>query len=114
MESIFFLKYVNVYGSFWKEALSALGEWVIKFNGLSRTADMDVHVIYINHVIISYILKSLLAFTQITHNLQITINFRKIYKKRNTKSEEPIKMACQTTQPEESMNIKKNTKINTE
>ena len=34
-------------------------EWVIKFNGLSRTADSEVHIVHISHVIIACTLKSL-------------------------------------------------------
>ena len=34
-------------------------EWVIKFNGLSRTADSEVHIVHISRVIIACTLKSL-------------------------------------------------------
>ena len=34
-----------------------LSEWVIKFNGLSWTADIEVHVVHISHVIIVYTLE---------------------------------------------------------
>ena len=32
-----------------------MSEQVIKFNGLSRTVDIEVHVIHVSHVIITYI-----------------------------------------------------------
>ena len=52
-----------------------LSEWVIKFNGLLGTVDIDVHIVHTSHVIIAYTLETLSSFTQITHNLQVTINF---------------------------------------
>ena len=61
-------------------------EWVIKFNGLS--VDSKVHIVQISCVIITYTLESLSSFTQITHNLQVTIYFKKKgYKKETQKSE---------------------------
>ena len=36
-----------------------VSEWVIKFNGLSRTADSEVHIVHISRVIIACTLKSL-------------------------------------------------------
>ena len=36
-----------------------VSEWVIKFNGLSRTADSKVHIVHISRVIIACTLKSL-------------------------------------------------------
>ena len=36
-----------------------VSEWVIKFNGLSRTADSEVHIVHISRVIIAWTLKSL-------------------------------------------------------
>ena len=57
-------------------------EWVIKFNGLSRTVDSKVHIVHISRVIIAYTLESLSSLTQITHNLQATINFKKKESKR--------------------------------
>ena len=63
-------------------------EWVIKFNGLSWAADIKVHVIHKSNVTITYTLESLSSLTYITHNLQVTINLRKNYKKKtNAKSE---------------------------
>ena len=38
---------------------SSCQEWVIKFNGLSRTADSEVHIVHISRVIIACTLKSL-------------------------------------------------------
>ena len=52
------------------------GEWVIKFNGLSRTADIEVHVVHISRVIIAYTLEPLSSLTQMTHNLQVTLRKR--------------------------------------
>ena len=40
-------------------ATSPVSEWVIKFNGLSRTADSEVHIVHISRVIIACTLKSL-------------------------------------------------------
>ena len=39
------------------------------------TADSEVHIVHISHVIIAYILESLSTLTQITHNLQATVYF---------------------------------------
>ena len=36
-----------------------VSEWVIKFNGLSRTADSEVHIVHISRVFIACTLKSL-------------------------------------------------------
>ena len=38
---------------------SRVSEWVIRFNGLSRTADSEVHIVHISRVIIACTLKSL-------------------------------------------------------
>ena len=56
-------------------------EWMIKFKDLSQTADSKVHVIYISHVLIIYTSEWISFLTQITHNLQVTINLIKLYKK---------------------------------
>ena len=68
-----------------------MSEWVCErgreFNSLSRTADSEVHVIHISHVIITYTLELLSSLTWITHNLQDTINLWKNKWKRNTKNE---------------------------
>ena len=61
--------YISEYG------VEPVSEWVIKFNGLSRTADSEVHIVHISRVIIACTLKSLSPPTQITHNLQATNNF---------------------------------------
>ena len=47
-ESNYLQKYVRlkIISHEWWETT---GEWVIKFSGLSRTLDIDVHVIYISH-----------------------------------------------------------------
>ena len=45
----------------------SVSEWVIKFNGVWRTADSEVHIIHISHVIITYILESLSSITYITY-----------------------------------------------
>ena len=37
-----------------------MSEWVIKFNGLSRTADIEVHVFHRIHVIITYDLEMII------------------------------------------------------
>ena len=51
-----------------------MSEWMIKFNGFSRTANIDIHM---SLVILIYTLESLFPLTQITHIAQITINIRK-------------------------------------
>ena len=45
----------------WKSMRTCVtvSEWVIKFNGLSRTADSEVHIVHISRVIIACTLKSL-------------------------------------------------------
>ena len=66
----------------------AMNEWVIKFNGLSRTADSEVHVIHISRLIILCTLESLSSLTEITRNLQATIKFKKTgIKKEQHKSQ---------------------------
>ena len=64
-------------------SLEWVSEWMIKFNGLSRTADSEVHVVHVSHVIIACTLESLYSLTYITHNLQATINFKKKGLKKN-------------------------------
>ena len=56
--------------------------WVIKFDGLSWTVDSEIQVVHISRVIIAYTLELISSLTEITHNLQTTINLRK---KRNLK-----------------------------
>ena len=57
----------------WLWEVSAGSEWVTKFNSTSRTVDIEVHVLHISCVIITYTLESLSSLTQktrfITHNL---------------------------------------------
>ena len=49
-------------------------------------ADIKVHVIHTICVIITYTLQSLSSLAQITHNVQVTINFKKkIIKKKHKK-----------------------------
>ena len=62
-----------------------VGEWLIKFNILYRTADSEVHPININHVIKMYTLEFLSSLTKLIHNLKVTINLRIKMKYRNTK-----------------------------
>ena len=63
---------------------------IIKFNGLSWTADSEVHVIHISCLIITYTLEWLSSLTQITNNLQVTINC-KMKLLQNTKNwEQPL------------------------
>ena len=69
------------------------GEWVIRFNGLLRTADIEVQVVHTSRVIIAYTLESLSSHTYITHNLQATINFKETkIKKENQKCEDTHKV----------------------
>ena len=73
----------HLYNCAWFMCILTWLEWVIKFNSLSRTSDIEVHVIHINCVIMTYTLESLSSLTQTTHNLQVTLNFKK--KKRMKK-----------------------------
>ena len=56
-----------------------LQEWVIKFNCHLGTADIRVHIVHTSYVIIAYTLESLPSLTQVTHNLQVTINFNNFF-----------------------------------
>ena len=59
---------------------SLLGEWVSEWLSLRAfwgMADIGVHVVQTSLVIIAYTLGSFSSLTQITHNLQDTINFTK-------------------------------------
>ena len=81
----------DVHGSCGERSASwEVSGWVIRFNGLLRTVD-TVHISPYNpyiHVIITYTLESLSSLTKITHNLQVTINFRKKWiKHTHTQSE---------------------------
>ena len=46
-----------------KVVLESQSEWMIKFNSLSRTADIDVNVIHISCVIKTYTLESVSSLT---------------------------------------------------
>ena len=55
-------------------------EWVSEWLNLTlflRTADSEVHIVHISHVIAAYTLESLSPLTQITQNLHVAINFVK-------------------------------------
>ena len=56
-----------------------LQEWVIKFNCHLGTADIRVRIVHTSYVIIAYTLESLPSLTQVTHNLQVTINFNNFF-----------------------------------
>ena len=62
----------------------SVSEWVIKFNGLLGTVDMGVNIVHSSRVIITYTLESVSSLTQITHNIQATVNFKKKYIKKET------------------------------
>ena len=57
---------------------------MIKFNSLFGTGDIGVHVVHTGCVNITYTLESLSSLTQITHNVQATINFKKNDIKKET------------------------------
>ena len=61
-----------------------MSEW-LNLTGFPGTADSEVHIAHISRVIVAYTLESLSSLTQITHNLQATINF----KKKDIKNETP-------------------------
>ena len=50
---------MNVYSILHEDKVRRGGEWVIKFYGLSRAADSEVHIVHISRVIIACTLKSL-------------------------------------------------------
>ena len=55
-------------------------EWVSELLNLTAflgTADSEVHIVHISHVIIAYTLESLSSLILRTHSLQATINFMK-------------------------------------
>ena len=52
-------------------------EWVIRFNSFSWTSDIKLHVTHTSHVIITYTMKLSSSPTNISQNLQVTINFNK-------------------------------------
>ena len=53
--------------------LGFCSQWVIKFNSLSRTSGIELHVIHISRAIITYTLEWLSSVTQITHHLQVNL-----------------------------------------
>ena len=68
-------------------------EWEIMFNGLSGTSDKEINVVHISRVIIEYTFELLSFLTEITHDLQHTINFKKKYIEKETqKVRAPIKL----------------------
>ena len=66
-----------------------VNEWVSEWLNLTAflwTAGSKVHIVHISCVITTYTLESLSSLSEITHNLQATINFKKKrIKKRTTK-----------------------------
>ena len=67
-------------------------EW-LNLTAFLGTADNEVHIVHISRVITAYTLESLSSLTQITHNLQATINFKKKgIKKNNKKVRAPIQL----------------------
>ena len=54
---------ISNFFSFYSEVHFPMSEWVIKFNGLSGTADSGFLVIHISPIIIIYTLESLSSFT---------------------------------------------------
>ena len=80
--TVAWLVFCTVWTVAWIEWVS---EWLnlIAFLG---TADSEVHIVHMSREITAYTLKSLSSLTQITHNLQTTINFKKKgIEKRTTK-----------------------------
>ena len=53
-----------------------VSEW-LNLAAFLMTADSEVHIVHISHVIIAYTLESLSSLAQIMDNLQATINFKK-------------------------------------
>ena len=60
-----------------------MSEW-LNLTAFLRTVHSEVHIVHISREIVANTLDSLSIFTKITHNLQATINLRKIYQKWNT------------------------------
>ena len=85
--------YWRIYSSLGPNELTS--EW-LNLMAFLGTADSKVHIVHINGVIIAYTLESLSSLTQITHNLQATIYFKKkILKMKHKKVRAPIKLTCQ-------------------
>ena len=66
-----------IYHSEWLNLTACLG-----------TVDSEVHIVHISRVIIAYTLDSLSSLTEITHNLQATIYFKKKDIKQETQKSE--------------------------
>ena len=69
--------------------LLCVSEWLSLTVGWS-TADIGVYVVHRSRVIITYTLEPLSSFTQITRNLQVTINLRKMIEKQTQKWGHPL------------------------
>ena len=52
------------------------GEW-LNLMAFLGTVDTEVNIVHISCVIVAYTLESLSSLTEITHNLQAAINFKK-------------------------------------
>ena len=64
-----------------KPPLEFCSQWVIKFDSLSRTSDIEVHVINTSRAITTFTLESLSSVTQKTYNLQVNLKEIKLKKK---------------------------------
>ena len=67
--------------------LGTVSEW-LNLAAFLGTTDSEVHIVHISRVIVAYTLESLSSLTQITHNLQATINFKKKDIKNETQKSE--------------------------
>ena len=75
---------------------------MIELNGLVSfltffLAVVGVHIVHTSRVIIAYTLESLSSLTQITHNIQATINFKKKDIKKETQKDEGIRDSNSTS-----------------
>ena len=61
----------------YRSPLTKVSEW-LSLTAFWGTTDIGVHVVHTSRVIIAYTLISLVSLTYITHNVQTTINFKKI------------------------------------
>ena len=64
-----------------------VSEW-LSLMAFLGTADIGVHIVHTSRKIIAYTLESLSLLTQIPHNLQATINFKKKDIKKETQQSE--------------------------
>ena len=64
-----------------------MSEW-LNLTAFLGKGGSEVHVVHISHVIKAYTLESLSSLTQITHNLQGTIYFKKKDIKKETQNSE--------------------------